>query len=176
MTGTRAPHEALPSAALEAEVAQLRQRLEEAEDTLRAIRTGEVDALVISTPDGEQIYTLEGAETAYRVMVEAMSEGAMTLAEDGTILYCNRHLADMLEIPLDSLLGTSLRPYVADSDLELFDSLLVRGLARAVGAVGVAPRGARQLRCPQRVRPFPGGRPGLVGRVDHAATLGVGNR
>ena len=129
MTGTRAPHEALPSAALEAEVAQLRQRLEEAEDTLRAIRTGEVDALVISTPDGEQIYTLEGAETAYRVMVEAMSEGAMTLAEDGTILYCNRHLADMLEIPLDSLLGTSLRPYVADSDLELFDSLLVRGMA-----------------------------------------------
>ena len=54
-------------------MAQLRQRLEEAEDTLRAIRTGEVDALVISTPDGEQIYTLEGAETAYRVMVEAMS-------------------------------------------------------------------------------------------------------
>ena len=41
--------------------------------------------------------------------------GCHDLAEDGTILYCNRHLADMLEIPLDSLLGASLRPYVADS-------------------------------------------------------------
>ncbi len=38
-----------------AEINDLRQRLDEAEDTLRAIRQGEVDALVVSTPEGEQI-------------------------------------------------------------------------------------------------------------------------
>ena len=129
MTGTRSSPPSLPAGSLEVEVAELRQRLQEAEDTLQAIRHGEVDALVISTPDGEQIYTLQGAETAYRVLVEAMTEGAMTLVEDGTILYCNRHLAQMLGTTLGALLGASLRDYVAPSDRPVFDALLARGKA-----------------------------------------------
>jgi two-component system CheB/CheR fusion protein len=110
-----------------AELAELRQRLAEAEETLRAIRAGEVDALVISTPEGEQIYTLQGAETAYRVMVEAMTEGAMTLADDGTILYCNQRLADMLGTTLEELIGASLRPRLVAEEREGFDALLARG-------------------------------------------------
>ena len=116
-----------PAAVSRAELGELRQRLADAEETLRAIRSGEVDALVISTPEGEQIYTLQGAETAYRVMVEAMTEGAMTLADDATILYCNQRLADMLGTTLEDLIGTSLRPYLEADDLEAFDTLLVRG-------------------------------------------------
>jgi hypothetical protein len=65
----------------------LRDRLEEAEAAVDAIRSGEVDALVISSPDGEQVFTLQGAEHPYRVMVETMNEGAATVLEDGTILY-----------------------------------------------------------------------------------------
>ena len=126
MTEIRVSRDA-PAAASQAELADLRQRLADAEETLRAIRSGEVDALVISTPEGEQIYTLQGAETAYRVMVEAMTEGAMTLAQDGTILYCNQRLADMLGTTLEELIGSSLRPYVVADELEAFDSLLVRG-------------------------------------------------
>ena len=45
---------------LQAEDAELRSRLAEAEDTLRAIQSGEVEALVI----GDQIYTLESADAA----------------------------------------------------------------------------------------------------------------
>ena len=116
------------SAELETELAELRQRLQEAEDTLSAIRSGEVDALVISTAEGEQVYTLQGAEHSYRVLVESMTEGAMTLVEDGTILYCNRHLADMLGTTLEALLGSSLRPYLAEEDLHRFDGLLLRGM------------------------------------------------
>ncbi|HSE53788.1 MAG TPA: PAS domain S-box protein, partial [Gemmatimonadales bacterium] len=115
------------ASAAQAELAELRQRLADAEETLRAIRSGEVDALVITTPEGEQIYTLQGAETAYRVMVEAMTEGAMTLGEDATILYCNQRLASMLGTTLEDLIGTSLRPYLVADDLEWFDTLLVRG-------------------------------------------------
>ena len=64
----------------------LRSRLDEAEETLRAIRRGEVDALVVSGPDGEQVFTLKGAERSYRVMIEAMNEGAVTIRPMGSSL------------------------------------------------------------------------------------------
>ena len=126
MTEIRASRDA-PAAVSQAELAELRQRLMDAEETLRAIRSGEVDALVISTPEGEQVYTLQGAETAYRMMVEAMTEGAMSLADDASILYCNQRLADMLGTTLEDLIGSSLRPYLVPDDLEGFDALLIRG-------------------------------------------------
>ena len=78
------------------QIEDLRMRLEEAEETLRAIRKGEVDALVVSGPQGDQVYTLKGAEQPYRVYVETMNEGAVTLGPDGTILYCNNRFAELL--------------------------------------------------------------------------------
>lgn len=89
------------------EIARLRTRLAEVEESLGAIQRGEVDALVVSGPDGEQIYTLQGAEHPYRVMVEAINEGAATLLLDGTILYSNRQFANMLGQPLEKLIGKS---------------------------------------------------------------------
>ena len=73
---------------LEAELKEARFRLEEAEETLRAIQSNEVDALVINGDQGQQVYTLEGAEHPYRIIMECMSEVALTMAADGTILYC----------------------------------------------------------------------------------------
>jgi PAS domain S-box-containing protein len=49
---------------LEAENAELRAQLTEARETLRAIRSGEVDAVVVEGPEGTQLYTLESAEAA----------------------------------------------------------------------------------------------------------------
>src|SRR5512138_83388 len=97
-----------PAKELLAENEELRLRLEEAEETLRAIGSGEVDAFVVSGPGGPQVFTLKGAEQPYRVLVETMNEGAATLAEDGTIIYCNNRLAAMLQMPLERLLGTQL--------------------------------------------------------------------
>ena len=57
---------------LQAENDALRAELEEARETLAAIRSGNVDALVIDTPEGERIFTLQGAETAYRSLIEQM--------------------------------------------------------------------------------------------------------
>ncbi len=45
-----------------AEFDKLSARLQEAEDALLAIRTGQVDALLIHSPAGEQVYTLQGAD------------------------------------------------------------------------------------------------------------------
>ena len=40
--------------------AALHDRLELAEETLRAIRSGEVDAIAVETPAGVRVFTLEG--------------------------------------------------------------------------------------------------------------------
>jgi PAS domain S-box-containing protein len=102
----------------------LRQRLEEAEDTLRAIGSGEVDAFVVSGPQGDQVYTLKGAEQPYRILVESMSEGAATLDRDGTILYCNGRLAELLQLPLEKLIGMRLGSFVDPAGLHLFSARL----------------------------------------------------
>jgi PAS domain S-box-containing protein len=99
-----------------AEIDELRIRLEEAEETLYAIGSGEVDALVVSGSAGEQVFTLKGAEQPYRVLVESMNEGAATLSADGTILYCNKCLAAMLQVPLERLIGMRLNAYAAPAD------------------------------------------------------------
>src|ERR1700761_1238659 len=72
---------------------ELRARLQEAEDTLDAIRNGDVDAVVVGGSAGQQVYTLQNADRPYRVLIEQMQEGALTLSDDGTILYCNERFA-----------------------------------------------------------------------------------
>ncbi len=111
-----------------AENEDLRYRLEEALDTLRAIRGGEVDGLVVSTAEGDRIFTLSGADHPYRVMVETMNEGAVTLASDGTILYCNQRFADIVKGSLEKVTGSSIYQYISSTDLQLFNVLLEQGL------------------------------------------------
>ncbi|MGE3177171.1 MAG: PAS domain S-box protein [Vicinamibacterales bacterium] len=94
------------------ELAGLGARLHDAEELIRAIRQGEIDAIVVDTPTGEAIYTLSGAERPYRAFLDAMHEGAFTADVDGTILYANRAFASLVGRPLESLLGTSVRDFV----------------------------------------------------------------
>src|SRR5580693_9794543 len=87
---------------------KMQARLEELEETLRAIRSGEVDALVVSGPEGDRVFTLEGADHPFRVMVETINEGAATLTAEGVFLYANSRLAEMVKLPLEKLIGSSL--------------------------------------------------------------------
>ncbi len=109
------------------ELAEVRARLEEAEDTLRAIHHGEVDALVVSGPEGDRVYTLKGADHSYRILVETINEGAATLTQDGTIFYANRKLAQMLKLPLEKLVTSEIGNYIAPPDREWLEALLSRG-------------------------------------------------
>ena len=110
------------------ELQELTSRMMEAEETLRAIRSGEVDGLVVSTAEGDRVFTLMGAEHPYRVMVETMNEGAITLASDGTILYCNQLFADMVKGSLEKVIGSSIYQYISSKDLHLFEALVEEGL------------------------------------------------
>ena len=110
------------------ELQKLTLRTREAEETLRAILSGEVDGLVVSTAEGDRVFTLSGADLPYRVMVETMNEGAVTLASDGTILFCNQRFADIVKGPLEKVTGSSIYRYISSTDLQLFKTLLERGL------------------------------------------------
>ncbi|HUQ84849.1 MAG TPA: PAS domain S-box protein [Candidatus Limnocylindrales bacterium] len=102
----------------------LRGRLEEAEETLRAIRHGEVDALVVKGKEGPRIYTLKGADHTYRVLIESMNEGAVTFDSSGIILYANQGFSDMIGIPLKKVIGSMIISYIAIEDLKVFKKLL----------------------------------------------------
>jgi PAS domain S-box-containing protein len=110
------------------EMQELTSRMMEAEETLRAILSGEVDGLVVSTAEGDRVFTLSGAEHPYRIMVETMNEGAVTLAADGTILFCNQRFAEIVKGSLEKVIGSSIYQYISATDLPLFEALVERGL------------------------------------------------
>src|ERR1051325_11253730 len=93
-TGSQVPEEAI----------NLKSRLEETEETLRAIRQYMVDAFVVSRANGTQVVTLSEADFPYRMMVESMNEGTVTLIPDGTIFYCNPRFSEMLHLESEKLI------------------------------------------------------------------------
>lgn len=104
-------------------------RLSEAEETLRAIRSGEVDAIVVSGQAGEKVFTLQGADHTYRVFVERMNEGAAVLSSDHTILHCNQRFARFLGMGIQNVIGSSVHELVWPDDRPKLDALL-RSAAR----------------------------------------------
>ena len=112
-----------------AEVQELRTQLEEAQETLNAIRRGEVDGLVVSTPKGEQVYTITGAEKPYRALIEDMREGAVMLSDDDTVLYCNSGFARMMKHSIEKIVGLNIKSMVCPTHLLALRKLLT--LARA---------------------------------------------
>jgi PAS domain S-box-containing protein len=105
----------------------LRRRLEEAEDTIRAISGGEVDAFGVSSGPAEEVLTLGTADRPYRLLVEAMGQGAATLGADGTVLYANRRFADLLAAPLEKVIGAGLGAFVPEADRPRLEKLVRRG-------------------------------------------------
>jgi diguanylate cyclase (GGDEF)-like protein len=127
--------------------AELHSRLSEAEETLRAIRNGEVDALVVrdGTP-AAQVFTLSSADRPYRLFVENMRDGAATVSDTGTILYANRRLAELVSRPLKHIIGSTVESLLADGDGR--DLIVGRPNRAAIEAELI---GATGLRIPVRV-------------------------
>ena len=85
--------------ALRAHLAEALAAKAEAEETLRAIRQGEVDALLIDGPGGPQTFTLRGADRAYEVLVEGMNEGALTVSPAGLLNTARLLFSSMMSPP-----------------------------------------------------------------------------
>ena len=104
----------------------LRSRLVEKDEALSAIRNGEVDAILVSGKEGEQVYSVSSAETPYRTFIEEMSEGAVTITKDGAILYCNQRFAEILQSPYERVIGSSLKRYISRDDNPNLESFLAQ--------------------------------------------------
>jgi PAS domain S-box-containing protein len=104
---------------------KLRARVTELEETLRAIHMGEVDAVLVSGAQGDQVFTLQGAEHPYRLLVETIDEGAATLSDDGTVLYSNKSFAAFFGVPLEKFIGAPLHNFVSQHDAEFLKTLIL---------------------------------------------------
>jgi PAS domain S-box-containing protein len=129
------------------ELEELTLRLQEAEQTLDAIRSGGVDALVVSAGSGqEQLYTLDGADRVYRVFLESISQGALTLSADGLVLFANEAAGRLLSAKMEVVVGAQLQSFVHAADRERMDALFERGLGQPVNAeIRVRGGGGRPL-------------------------------
>lgn len=144
-----------------AQVEELRARLGEAEDILRAIQDGDVDALVLPTSTGPRVFSvqqvqadallvppsagprvfsLHAAEEPYRLLIERMNEGAATLMPDGLILYCNHRLAELLRLPLERVQGERLHDFVAPQEQEALNRILDQAEQGCAGNLHLLPR------------------------------------
>lgn len=108
----------------------LRARLAEAEEMLRAIRQGEVDALVVEGTGGTQVYTLHSADEPYRNLVEQMQEGAVVLTLTGDILYCNARFAELVGEPIEAVVATRFDRFLNAPDRESFETVMHAGTGR----------------------------------------------
>nr|WP_249146295.1 HWE histidine kinase domain-containing protein [Bradyrhizobium diazoefficiens] len=107
---------------------ELEARLYEAEETLRAIREGEIDAVVIKGGATEQVFTLEGGGHSYRTFMEAMDIGAAAFDADGQLLYANQALCKLLDRPAGELSGQALLGVLDAVNQTTFRRLLTQAL------------------------------------------------
>ncbi|HSC39657.1 MAG TPA: PAS domain-containing protein, partial [Chitinophagaceae bacterium] len=131
---------------LQQELEDLRCQLEEANETIEAIRTGQIDALLVQGENGHQIYTLKSADHSYRIFIEKMTEGAVTLNAKGVILYCNSQFARMVCLPLSKVIGMQFNLFVAPENKLLYEDLFdqcwgtdCKGEVLLVAGEGVIP-------------------------------------
>jgi signal transduction histidine kinase len=117
---------------------RLRARLHDAEATLEAIRSGAVDAVVVSGPGGDETRAFEGATHPYHVLLNAMSDGAALLTPEGTILFGNRRLAEIAHTPLENLRGSLLPRFAAPAERDRLEAFVRAGrnAAREFAIVG----------------------------------------
>ncbi|HEY3404389.1 MAG TPA: ATP-binding protein [Ohtaekwangia sp.] len=117
-----------------AEIRRLQSQLDEANDTLDAIRTGQVDALVVNGHNGHghTLFTLKTADHAYRIFIEQMTEGAVTLNSSGLIIYSNSQFASMVKVPLSNVLAEDFSTFVTDDCKETFDRYFHTGWKESV--------------------------------------------
>jgi PAS domain S-box-containing protein len=114
------------------EADELKSRLAETEETLRAIQQYMVDAFVVNRENGIHVVTINEAEIPYRMMVESMNEGAVTLIPDGTIFYCNSRFGEMLQTDCEKLISTPFHNLLVPEEQSRFEGIFQKAMPQGV--------------------------------------------
>ncbi|MEO8763381.1 MAG: PAS domain-containing sensor histidine kinase [Ginsengibacter sp.] len=91
---------------------------------IESIKSGNIDALIVNDAKSLKVYTENTADKIYRILIEKMNEGAVTVDADGTIIYCNRSFAEMINLPLEKVIGEIFKKFIDDSLKKRFEDLL----------------------------------------------------
>jgi PAS domain S-box-containing protein len=100
------------------------QLMDEAEQTLRAIRDGAVDAFVVQETEGHRVYTLEGSDLPYSTLVDRMQQGAAMLDAKSCVIYANASLSALLGVPKEKIVGYTLTNFLSADDRSSFQNLM----------------------------------------------------
>ena len=104
---------------------ELTYQLEESKEVIEALRTGKVDAILVEGENGQQVFTLKSADQTYRIFIEKMTEGAVTINRNGIILYSNSSFANILNTSLEKIIGSSFINYVSLAHVSHYQNLLL---------------------------------------------------
>jgi PAS domain S-box-containing protein len=99
-----------------------------------------VDAFVVMRENGPEVVTLTQGDYPYRLIVESMNEGVVTLIPDGTIIYCNPRFSQIIQVDPEKLIGSPFSDLLREEEREHFHSML-----REAGLDGL--RGEFRLQC-----------------------------
>jgi PAS domain S-box-containing protein len=132
---------------------ELRSRLNETEEILSAMRNGEVDAIVISGEKGEQVYSLSSAETPYRTFVEEMHGGAVTFNKEGLILFCNNTFAELVNQPVNTVIGAHFKDFIVPIDRLNLDNMLAQLTSNKNGSLIISLINSTYLKLSIRLLP-----------------------
>lgn len=129
-----------------ADTEQLRRQIQELQETLEAIRSGGIDAVIAGEPGHEKVYTLTNADRPYRVILEQMQEGASVISQHGVILSVNPRLGELLGRAAESLVGGDVGDIIVGDGKAVTQDLLalnpgqtLRGEYELIGAHGHVP-------------------------------------
>ncbi|MEJ1221232.1 PAS domain-containing sensor histidine kinase [Sediminicola sp. 1XM1-17] len=114
--------------AMQYRIKELEERLEESEQLINAIKSGEVDAFAINNNDQSEIYTLQSGDYAYRVLIEEFEEGALNVNEEGLIVYTNPYFCKLINKSYDRVIGSKLTDFIHGDSLETFFELFQKSL------------------------------------------------
>ncbi|MHC0445384.1 sensor histidine kinase [Flavobacterium sp. 3-218] len=101
---------------LSAEIAALREELQESNAIISAIRNGDIDALVLNNDGASELYSLQTADYTFRLLIEKFSQGAVSIARDGLILFCNEHFALLAESSYEKITGKYFSDFLDQPD------------------------------------------------------------
>ena len=110
-------------------IEELENRLAEAEQLIDAIKAGEVDAFALNKNNEPEIFTLQSGDFPYRVLVENFGEGAVTISENGLIVYTNGYFHNLLKLPYERVIAGSIFDFIHPDSKETFENLFHTGLS-----------------------------------------------